>query len=69
MLWGKYTKEMLFTGRLLTSADALQDGFITAIVDEEQLTAHVAEVAQRIVVAAPLTIWAARGGAATFERC
>jgi enoyl-CoA hydratase/carnithine racemase len=56
------TQEMLFTGRLLTSADALQDGFLTAIVDEERLTAHVAEVAQQISSLAPLTIWAAKEG-------
>lgn len=56
------TQEMLFTGRLLTSAEALQDGFLTAIIEEEQLTAHVAEVAQRISSLAPLTIWAAKEG-------
>src|SRR5258708_11992155 len=27
------TKEMLFTGRLLTAVEALQSGFLTAIVD------------------------------------
>src|SRR5438270_4643969 len=30
------TKEMLFTGRLLTAADALQYGFLTALVDVER---------------------------------
>src|SRR5438105_6734963 len=38
------TKEMLFTGRLLTAADALQCGFLTATVDEEKLMAHVTGV-------------------------
>ncbi len=56
------TKEMFFTGRLLTATDAVQDGFLTAIVDEEQLTVYVAEVAQRISSLAPLTIWAAKEG-------
>lgn len=56
------TKEMLFTGRLLTATDALQDGFLTAIVDEEQLTVYAAEVAQQISSLAPLTIWAAKEG-------
>jgi enoyl-CoA hydratase/carnithine racemase len=56
------TKEMLFTGRLLTSADALQYGFLTAIVDEERLTSHVTEVAQQISSLAPLTIRAVKEG-------
>ena len=56
------TKEMLFTGRLLTATDALQCGFLTAIVAEEQLTAHVMQVAQQISSLAPLTIWAAKEG-------
>ena len=56
------TKEMLFTGRLLTAADALQDGFLTAIVEEEQLIAHATGVAQQIISLAPLTIWAAKEG-------
>jgi len=56
------TQEMLFTGRLLTAADALQAGFLTAIIDEERLTEHVAEVAQQISSLAPLTLWAAKEG-------
>jgi enoyl-CoA hydratase/carnithine racemase len=54
------TKEMLFTGRLLTADDAAQCGFLTAIVDEEQLLAHVTEVAQQMSVLAPLTLWSAK---------
>ncbi len=54
------TKEMLFTGRLLTAADAAQCGFLTAIVDEEQLMTRVTEVAQQISSLAPLTIWATK---------
>ena len=54
------TKEMLFTGRLLTAADALQCGFLTATVDEEKLMAHVTGVAQQISSLAPLTVWAAK---------
>src|SRR5438874_1874195 len=38
------TKEMLFTGRLLTASDALHCGFLTAIVDEERLMTQVTEV-------------------------
>ncbi len=54
------TKEMLFTGRLLTATDALQCGFLTAIADEDKLITHVTEVAQQISSLAPLTIWSAK---------
>src|SRR6266566_7553564 len=54
------TKEMLFTGRLLTATEAVQCGFLTAIADEEQLIAHVTEVAQQISALAPLTIWSVK---------
>jgi enoyl-CoA hydratase/carnithine racemase len=54
------TKEMLFTGRLLTADEALQSGFLTAIVDEERLISHVIEIAQQISSLAPLTIWAGK---------
>ncbi len=53
-------KEMLFTGRLLTTTDALQCGFLTAIADEEKLITHVTEVAQQISSFAPLTVWSAK---------
>src|SRR5207248_11221432 len=54
------TKEMLFTGRLLTASDALHCGFLTAIVDEERLMTQVTEVAQQISALAPLTMWATK---------
>ena len=54
------TKEMLFTGRLLTATDALQCGFLTAIDDEEQLITHVTEVALQMSTLAPLTIWSVK---------
>ncbi len=54
------TKEMLFTGRLLTATDALQCGFLTTIVDEKQLVMHVTEVAQQISSLAPLTAWSVK---------
>jgi enoyl-CoA hydratase/carnithine racemase len=70
-------KEMLFTGRLLKTADALQCGFLTAEVTEEQLMPRVIEIAQQISALAPLTIWAtkeaqrrlntARGDAIDFD--
>ena len=56
------TKEMLFTGRLLSAADALQCNFLTAVIAEEQLIAQVTAVAQQISSLAPLTIWATKEG-------
>jgi enoyl-CoA hydratase/carnithine racemase len=53
-------KEMLFTARLLSAADALQCGFLTAIVEEERIFTHAFEVAQQISTLAPLTIWATK---------
>jgi enoyl-CoA hydratase/carnithine racemase len=53
-------KEMLFTGRLLTADEALQRGFLTALVAEERLMAHVSEIARQISTLAPLTIWATK---------
>jgi len=55
-----HTKELLFTTRLLTADEALQYGFLTAIVDEAQFFTHVLEVAQQISNHAPLTIWATK---------
>jgi enoyl-CoA hydratase/carnithine racemase len=40
----------------------LQYGFLTAIVDEDQLISQVSEVAQQIGSLAPLTIWAVKEG-------
>ena len=54
------TKEMLFTGRLLTATDAVHCGFLTAITDEERLITHVTGVAQQISSLAPLTIWSVK---------
>ncbi|HEU0002706.1 MAG TPA: enoyl-CoA hydratase [Ktedonobacteraceae bacterium] len=53
-------REMLFTARLLTASDAMQCGFLTALVEEENLVAHVSEVAQQISTLAPLTIWSVK---------
>ena len=54
------TKEMLFTGRLLTATDAVQCGFLTSITDEERLITYVTGVAQQISSLAPLTIWSVK---------
>src|SRR5947209_2108788 len=55
-----HAKEMLFTARLLSATDALQCGFLTAIVEEERIFTHVLEVAQQISTLAPLTLWATK---------
>ncbi len=55
-----HTKEMLFTGRLLSAADALQCGFLTGILDEAQIMQHAQDIAQQISLIAPLTIWGAK---------
>jgi enoyl-CoA hydratase/carnithine racemase len=55
-----HAKEMLFTGRLLSAADALQCGFLTGILDEAQIMQHAQDIAQQISMIAPLTIWGAK---------
>jgi len=54
------TKEMLFTASLLSAEEALQCGFLTAIVEEERIFAYVLEVAQQMCALAPLTLWATK---------
>ncbi len=53
-------KEMLLTARLLSAEEALHCGFLTAILEEDRLYAHVMEVAQQTSTLAPLTIWATK---------
>jgi enoyl-CoA hydratase/carnithine racemase len=53
-------KEMLFTGHLLSADEALRAGFLTAIVDEEDVFARAREVAEQISQNAPLTLWATK---------
>ncbi len=53
-------KEMLFTGRLLSAEEALQAGFLTAIVEGADLQARVQEIATTISQNAPLTLWASK---------
>jgi enoyl-CoA hydratase/carnithine racemase len=54
------TKELLFTSRLLSAEEALQCGFLTAIIDEDHLFTQVLEIAHQISALAPLTIWATK---------
>jgi enoyl-CoA hydratase/carnithine racemase len=53
-------KEMLLTARLLTADEALQCGFLTALVEEENLMTHVTGVAQQMSALAPLTLWSVK---------
>lgn len=54
------TREMLFTARLLSAEEALQCGFLTAVIDEEQIFTYVLAIARQISSLAPLTIWATK---------
>jgi enoyl-CoA hydratase len=53
-------KDIMFTGRFLTAAEALSAGLINQVVEAEALEATVAAVAHRIAANAPLTIRHAR---------
>jgi enoyl-CoA hydratase/carnithine racemase len=53
-------REMLLTARLLSAEEALQCGFLTAILDEEQIFPQVFEIARQISTLAPLTIQATK---------
>lgn len=53
-------RELLFTARLFSSEEALQAGFLTAVLDEEQIFARVVEIARQMSLLAPLTIQATK---------
>jgi enoyl-CoA hydratase/carnithine racemase len=54
------TKDLLFTGRLASAAEALAAGAFTDVVPLERIEAHVAALADRISRNAPLTIRATK---------
>lgn len=54
------TKELLFTGRLFSAAEALEAGFLTAIFEEPGFFDAVLDIAHRIAERAPLTLWATK---------
>jgi enoyl-CoA hydratase/carnithine racemase len=54
------TKEMLFTGALLSAADAAALGLVTRLVDRAELDGAVSELATTIAANAPLTIRATK---------
>ena len=51
------TAEMLLTARLFSAEEAERRGFVTAVVEEENLDEYVNQVLDSIRAAAPLTIW------------
>lgn len=54
------TKELLFTGRLASAAEARAAGAFNDVVPLERIEAHVGELAARIAANAPLTIRATK---------
>ena len=54
------TKELLFTGRLASAAEAHAAGAFNEVVPLERIEAHVAALADRISKNAPLTIRATK---------
>ncbi|HEX4203766.1 MAG TPA: enoyl-CoA hydratase [Ktedonobacteraceae bacterium] len=62
------TKELLFTSRLLSADEALRCGFLTNIIDEEQLFTQVLDIAKQISSLAPLTIRATKEAFKRLDR-
>jgi len=53
-------KELLYTGRLLTAAEALRGGLVTQVTEPQELDRIVREYADTIAANAPLTIRATK---------
>lgn len=51
------TAEMLLTGRLLTAAEAGSAGFVTAVVEADELEARVTETIASILACSPESLW------------
>lgn len=62
----KIAMEMLLTGNLLSAQRAYELGFINRVVPEDQLDTTIAELAEQIASASPLTI--ATGKAAFYDQ-
>ncbi|MCL6647587.1 MAG: enoyl-CoA hydratase/isomerase family protein [Chloroflexi bacterium] len=57
-----HTKALLFTGRLLSAAEALAIGYLTDVSPVAALDARVAELAHQLASHAPRTLWATKEG-------
>lgn len=55
-----YAKEILFTGRQFSAAEALDMGLVNRVVPRSELASRVEEYAERIASNAPLTVRAAK---------
>jgi enoyl-CoA hydratase/carnithine racemase len=53
-------KELIFTARLLTAAEAHAAGYVHEIVAPEQIGARVSALARQIADHAPITLWATK---------
>jgi enoyl-CoA hydratase len=73
-----FAKEIFYTARLFSAAEAHQMGLVNRVVPDDQVAAYVADYAQKISENAPLTIAAAKAiigevltdpAARDLERC
>jgi enoyl-CoA hydratase len=55
-----FAKEMLFTARLFSAAEAYEMGLVNRVVADGEVEAHVADYARIIAANAPLTVGAAK---------
>ena len=49
-------KELIFTARLMTAAEAYSAGFVHEIVDNERIAARARELAEQVASHAPITL-------------
>lgn len=61
-------RELLYTGRVLSAAEAAAAGLVNAVVGEAELLAHALGVAARVADAAPLAVRLTKAGLAQAPR-
>lgn len=61
-------KELIFTGRLINAAKAMDIGFLTEVFDSGELEQRVRATASLITEGAPMTIWATKEALSLLER-
>jgi enoyl-CoA hydratase len=67
MLGQAHAKELFFTGRKFTAAEALRLGLVNEVLPKAELDAHVRNLALSIAENAPLTLSAFKLAAATMD--